>query len=59
MQRNSKHPVILIGKILAVAALIVAIWYVVQAFVQTDDTATGVLRQPPEKETPRDPRFPR
>jgi hypothetical protein len=72
MQRNAHHPIILFCKVLAVAALCVAIWYLVQAFVKTDDTASGVVHPGQEKEPPRsylyptpsptpapDPRFPR
>ena len=58
MLRNANHPIILLGKVLAVAALCVAIWFLAQAFVQTDDTASGVIRHPPEKETPQYQIFP-
>jgi hypothetical protein len=55
MQRNAKHPAILLGKLLAVVALCAAIWYLVQAFVKTDDTVSGVL--PPPKEPVKQPYF--
>lgn len=58
MMRNANHPVILIGKVLAVAALCIALWFLARAFVQTDDTASGVFRPSPEKVTPTPPMFP-
>ena len=53
MVRNANHPIIIFGKVLAMAALCAAIWFLVQAFVKTDDTASGVVHPTPEKEAPR------
>ena len=53
MERNGNSPVVILGKVIAVAALCTALWFLAKAFVQTDDTATGVIRATPEKGTPQ------
>jgi hypothetical protein len=39
--------------LLALAALCAAIWFLVQAFVKTGDTESGVIHPTPEKASPR------
>lgn len=53
MVRNANHPAIILGKLLALAALCAAIWFLVQAFVKTGDTESGVIHPTPEKASPR------
>ena len=59
MQRNPKHPLILLGKVVAVAALCVAVWYVLRAVMKSEDNAAGIIQPVQEKEEARDPRFQR
>ena len=53
MQRNPHHPLILFGKVIAVVALCVAVWFLVRVFVKVDDSASGVLGPEQEKELQR------
>ncbi len=58
MMRNANHPAILLGKLLAVAALCAALWFLARAFIKTDDSASGVVPHSADKATPRPPMFP-
>ncbi|MEO6787081.1 MAG: hypothetical protein ABI318_13200 [Chthoniobacteraceae bacterium] len=50
MARNANRPRLVLGKLLAVLALCVAVWFLAKAFVWTDDAASGVIRATPEKD---------
>ena len=55
IQRNGNHPLVILGKVLAVTALCTALWFFAKAFIITDDTASGVIREVPQTQPQRLP----
>ena len=56
LHRNENHTMYFFGKMLALAALCAAVWYIVQAAMMSEDPVSGTVQPGHEKKAPRDRR---